>query len=506
MTAPVDSSPLNIVILTTEAVPFAKTGGLADVCGSLPQQLAQRGHKVTVIMPAFRQVFSAGQTIEPTEHNVSVAIAGKTVNARLLKSHLPGDQCEVLLIDQPSYYDREQLYGDAQGDFWDNCERFTFFCRAALSAIDTLDSPPDVVHCNDWQTGLIPAYIANRFESHPWMDHVATIMTIHNMAYQGQFWHWDMLLNGLGWDQFTPDKMEFYGHLNLLKAGLVFADSITTVSQRYAEEIQQPEFGCGLDGVLRNRHQVLSGIVNGVDYQIWDPATDEHLDAHYGIDDWKAGKRANRSALRQEMGLEDNPEIPLIGLIGRLADQKGWDLVTEMMNNWLGEGSPVQWVVLGTGDHRYHQTLSDLASRYSKRLAVHLGFSDRLAHRIEAASDMFLMPSRYEPCGLNQLYSLRYGTVPIVNPTGGLSDTVTDANEETVRLQTATGFHMSHYNARSLGETLDRAVTTYRENPGVWDQIVATGMQQDWSWQQSATRYEQIYLETIDRLHGAAVG
>ncbi|MEZ6089778.1 MAG: glycogen synthase GlgA [Pirellulaceae bacterium] len=490
---------MNIVIATSEAVPFAKTGGLADVCGSLSLQLRKLGHNVTVIMPAFRQVFKCGLPIEPTEISFPVAIAGKSVSARILRSHLPDSDCEVLLVDQPVYFDREGLYGDAQGDYWDNCERFAFFCRAALSAIDQLDSPPDIVHCNDWQTGLIPAYIANRFDSHPWMMHATSVMTIHNMAYQGQFWHWDMLLTGLGWDQFTPDKMEFYGHLNLLKTGIVFADAITTVSERYAQEIQQPDHGCGLDGVLRLRRHLLTGIVNGVDDQIWNPATDPHLESNYDIDNWKAGKHANRSAIRTEFGLDDDPDLPLIGLVGRLAEQKGWDLVTDLMNNWLGEGTPAQWIVLGTGDLRYHQTLSELAARFGKRLAVHLGFSDRLAHRIEAAADIFLMPSRYEPCGLNQLYSLRYGAIPVVNPTGGLADTVVDATEQSIHERRATGFYMHGYHTRALGEALDRAVSLYRDHPTAWEQLVLTGMRQDWSWKRSAVRYEQLYQETIER-------
>lgn len=493
---------MKIVFLTTEAVPFAKTGGLADVCGTLPARLAARGHQVSLIMPAFRQVFQSGQEIASTDESVLVQIAGKSVTARLLKAQFPGSTCDVWLIDQPQYFDRDHLYGDSQGDYWDNCERFAFFSRAALSAIDRLPWQPDIVHCNDWQTGLVPAYVANRFEDHPWMDQAATVMTIHNMAYQGQFWHWDMLLTGLGWDQFSPDRMEYYGHLNLLKSGLVFSDSITTVSARYAEEIQTSEHGCGLDGVLRNRSSVLAGIPNGVNYDIWDPSTDQHLDENYSIENWKVGKAANRSALREEFGLPDDPSVPLVGLVGRLADQKGWDLVIDLMNNWLSEGSPVQWIVLGTGDLKYHQSLSELASRFSKKLSVHLAFSDRLAHRIEAGSDIFMMPSRYEPCGLNQLYSLRYGSVPMVNPTGGLADTVTDATDEAIDRGTATGFYMSSFHSHALGEALSRAVSIYREQPEIWGQIVRTGMQQDWSWRRSAIRYEQLYRDTIARKLG----
>ena len=495
---------LKIVFLTTEAVPFAKTGGLADVCGTLPSRLAERGHKVTLIMPAFRQVFDCGQEIVSTDESICVEIAGKTVSARVARSQFPDSNCEVLLVDQPQYFDRDQLYGNEQGDFWDNCERFAFFCRAALSVIDRMEWTPDIVHCNDWQTGLIPAYVANKFEQYDWMDHAATVMTIHNMAYQGQFWHWDMLLTGLGWDQFSPDRMEYYGHLNLLKSGIVFADAITTVSARYAQEIQEPQHGCGLDGVLRSRSSVLAGIANGVNYEVWDPSNDQLIDQQYTVSNWQSGKAANRAALREEFGLPDESDTPLVGLVGRLADQKGWDLVIDLMNNWLAEGSPVQWIVLGTGDLRYHQALSELASKYSKKLSVHLAFSDRLAHRIEAGSDIFMMPSQYEPCGLNQLYSLRYGTVPVVNPTGGLADTVTDATDETIERGTATGFYMSSFHSHALGEALDRAVKIYREQPEIWGRIVRTGMQQDWSWRRSAIQYEQLYSDTLARKHGSA--
>ncbi len=406
---------MDIVFFSTEAVPLAKTGGLADVCGVLPRKLEARGHQVALFMPAFRQVAQSGLRIELTDIHVNIPVAGKTISGRILKTQLPESRVPVYLIDQPELFDRDALYGDSRGDYLDNCKRFVFFCRGGLQAIDALGLQPEIVHCHDWQAGLIPAYLATKLDRRPWMDRVATLLTIHNLAYQGQFWHWDMLLTGLGWEYFNWQQMEFYGQLNLLKTGLVFADALSTVSPRYADEIKQPTNGCGLDGVLRARAESLVGITNGVDYETWDPEHDLHLDAPYDPDRWETGKAINRAAICQDLGLEGNSDWPLVGLVGRLADQKGWDLVIEVMQHWLSEHRPVRFAVLGTGEMRYQQRLGELAAQYPQQLGVHLGFSDRLAHRIEAGSDIFLMPSRYEPCGLNQLYSLRYGAVPVVN-------------------------------------------------------------------------------------------
>lgn len=485
-----------MIFLTTEAVPFAKTGGLADVCGALPIELASRGHRPLVLMPAFPQIHLAGVPIETTDISFAVPINDKIVGGRLLRSKLPGSEVPVYFIDQPQYYGRPALYGDAAGDYGDNCERFAFFCRAALQAITRLGCGADILHCNDWQTGLVPAYVRTEFERHPWMRKAATVLTVHNLAYQGHFWHWDMQLTGLPWEYFNPGGMEFYGHLNLLKTGLVFADSLSTVSPQYAKEIQTPEHGCGLDGVLRDRAADLVGIINGVDQSIWDPRTDPHLVKTYDEQTYMEGKSANRTALRAEFDLPDESRVPLIGLIGRLADQKGWDLVIEAMRDELERDSPMQWVVLGTGDPRYHKSLQELADEYPNRLGLRLGFSNSLAHLIEAAADMFLMPSRYEPCGLNQLYSLRYGTVPVVNPTGGLADTVVDTTAETLAAGAATGFHMREYSVDALVAALWRGALIYWDDPQNWARIVQTGMRQDWSWRKSAAEYERLYSKT----------
>ncbi|WP_153557807.1 glycogen synthase GlgA [Roseimaritima sediminicola] len=497
---------MNIVLITTEAVPFAKTGGLADVCGALPVQLAEHGHDVAVIMPAFRQIHNAGQPISHTALTVHVTLEGRDYSARVLQSTLPGSEVPVYFIDHPEMFDRPQLYGDSEGDYQDNCLRFSFFSQACIQAIDLLELPVDIVHCNDWQTGLVPAYIATGFGGYAWMERAATIMTIHNLAYQGVFHKHLLPQTGFGWEHFRADELEYYDQLNLLKTGLVFADTLSTVSARYAKEIQTDQHGCGLQGVLRRRAGSLVGIPNGIDTSVWDPATDPHLAMNYSISNWTQGKAANKRDLQESFGLTSSEEAPLIGLVGRLAEQKGWDLVIEAMRHFLSTGNRAQWVVLGTGSPEYHEALSRLARHYSDRLGLHLGFSDALAHRIEAGSDIFLMPSRYEPCGLNQLYSLRYGTVPVVNPTGGLADTVVDATSENINDGTATGFHLPTFDSYGMIETLSAAFSMRTNSPEKWAQIIQSGMTRDWSWGRSAIRYEQVYADTIARKTGRVWG
>jgi starch synthase len=400
----------------------------------------------------------------------------------------------VYLVDQPAYFDRPALYGQGNEDFPDNCERFVFFCRAVLEALAQLDLRPDVLHCNDWQTGLIPALYQAEFKRRPGYPCLANLLTIHNLAYQGSFWHWDMLLTGIDWKYFNWQQMEFYGQLNLLKTGIVFADAITTVSPRYAEEIQTYEFGCGLEAVLRHRSAAVSGILNGIDMEEWNPSHDEHLVARYDWRTWREGKAACKMALQKELGLSPSPQTPLIGSIGRLASQKGWAILLPVLEKWLMQ-SEAQWAVLGSGDWEYHQALQDLARRFPHKLGLRLEFSDALAHRIEAGADLFVMASRYEPCGLNQMYSLRYGTLPVVFHTGGLADTVIDASDENIQQKTANGFSFHEFTADGLHAALQRAVKSYNDYPGLWDQMVVRGMQQDWSWSRSARRYQEIYQQ-----------
>ncbi|NQT14691.1 MAG: glycogen synthase, partial [Planctomycetes bacterium] len=349
----------------------------------------------------------------------------------------------------------------------------------------------DVIHANDWQTGLVPAYLKVEYSALPRYASIACLFTIHNMGYQGQFWHWDMLLTGLDWKYFNWHQLEFHGKLNLLKTGLVFADAISTVSPQYALEIQTPESGVGLEGVLRHRRDVLSGILNGVDYTVWDPAVDPLLAANYDLHTVATGKPVCKAALQDELGLPSRPDVPVVAMIGRLARQKGFDLVADMIPHWV-EKSDVQWVILGTGDLQYEERFLALAKRFPEKVAARLEFSDVMAHKIEAGADLFLMPSRYEPCGLNQMYSLRYGTVPVVRQTGGLADTVVDADDGALADGTANGFSFSEDSRQALDETLQRALDAYR-SPPVWSRLVQAGMCQDWSWARSARQYVELY-------------
>lgn len=477
-------------------MPLAKTGGLADVCGVLPRELANLGHRCVLFMPGYRRSLASGLPMEVTDFGFTIPMGGRHIACRLLRTQLPGSNVEVILVDQPQYFDREFLYGDAQGDYRDNCERFAFFCRAVIHAIELMNLQPDIVHCHDWQTGLVPAYIATGTGGYAWTSRAASIMTVHNLAYQGRFWHYDMVHTGLDWQYFNWKQMEFYGDVCFLKTGLVFSDAVTTVSPTYAEEIRTPEHGCGLDGVLRDRGNTLIGIVNGVDYSVWNPATDRFLPQTYDVGNWRIGKRDCKQQLRAELGLSSTDTV-LIGIVSRLAAQKGWDLIIPLMQRWLQAYKPVQWVVLGTGEETTELELSRLAEHNRSRLAARLEFSESLAHRIEAASDIFLMPSRYEPCGLNQLYSLRYGTVPVVHATGGLVDTVVDATHESLADGIATGFAFHGYRLDELEHTLGRAIEICRTEPLVWAKLVENGMRQDWSWHRSAMQYSELYERTV---------
>jgi starch synthase len=493
---PIGMDALNILLASSEVVPFAKTGGLADVCGALPIELARLDHQVTVMLPAYRSARRCGQPIEPTNVKFDIPIGSKIVRGQLLKSMLPDSDVPVYLIEQDDYYDRPDLYRSKGEDYRDNCERYVFFCRAVLESVRLLQLDIDILHCNDWQTGLIPAILKIDYGHTPGYDNISSLLTIHNMAYQGQFWHWDMLLTGVDWKFFNWRQMEFFGGLNLLKTGLVFADAI--------HEIQSAPLGCGLEGVLQQRADVLSGIVNGVSYDSWNPATDPDIAAQYDDTSWPSGKAFCKAALQREFGLPEEHRTPVIGLIGRLADQKGWDLVTEVMRRWVRE-QKVQWIILGTGEPHYHELLSSLANEYPYRVGLRLEFSDALAHRIEAGADMFLMPSRYEPCGLNQLYSLKYGTVPIVRATGGLMDTITDATEENLADHVANGFSFEHYDVGEMEQTLHRALSIYHNRQEVWSQLVTTAMRQDWSWSVSARRYVDLYASMVARNPAARV-
>jgi starch synthase len=496
MTLNGDSTPLHIVIAGSEAFPFAKTGGLADVLGALPAALERLGHKPVVMIPAYRGIEKGGR-IEDTGLRFSVPIGTKHVAGGVLRGTLPGSDTPIYFIKQDEYYDRPGLYADKNQSYVDNCERFTFFNRAIIEAVHLLDLKADVVHVNDWHTGLLPVYLKTEFRDVPRFRNTASLMTIHNMEHQGVFWHWDMLLTGLDWSYFNWRQMEAYGQLNLLKSGLVFSDGINTVSPRYAQEIQTPDFGCGLDGVLRSRAADLTGIINGVDYAVWNPTTDKFLPKAYGPQNVREGKAAAKAQLQHQLGLEVRADMPLVGFIGRLVPQKGIDLIVDVLREWV-RTQDVQWAFLGgDGDPKLGDELARLAGGNPQKVAVRIEKSEELAHRIEAAVDMFLMPSRFEPCGLNQLYSLKYGTVPVVHAVGGLANTVVDASPENIRSGNATGFSFSGATAARFEEVLFRACTMFRGQPESWAKLQQNGMNQDWSWDRSARDYVDLYRRLI---------
>lgn len=485
-----------ILLATSEAIPFAKTGGLADVAGTLPIELARLGHEVTVIMPAYRCVHEAGIDIQATDIHFEAPVGNQLIQGSFLEAVLPESDVTIYFVKQDEFFDRAQLYGEDGQDYRDNCQRFVFFCRSALESIRLLDLEVDVLHCNDWQTALIPMYLGAEYTHSPGYNSLGTLLTVHNLAYQGRFWHWDMLLTGLDWKYFNWRQLEYYGDLNLLKGGIATADAINTVSPTYAQEIQTAELGCGLEDILRFRSDDLSGIINGVNYDVWDPHTDESIAQKYDAASWRAGKAACKADLQKELGLATDPNTLLLGFVGRLVEQKGVSVIAEVMKRWVHR-LPAQWAILGSGDKSIERELQELASAYPGCASVNLVFSEPLAHRIEAGADAFLMPSHFEPCGLNQMYSLRYGTVPIVHDTGGLSDTIVHASATNLAAKTANGFSFENFDADSLERTLNQAQELYGNQTEKWRQLVNTGMNQDWSWMRSAQAYGQLYERII---------
>ena len=483
---------MNILFATSEVYPYAKTGGLADVSAALPASLSRLGHKTCVIMPAYKKALESGQDIWPLEVELAIPIWNKTVYGSLLESRLPGTDVPVYLVMQDQYFDRDGIYNHHNEDFSDNCERFVFFSRAVLESIRLLNLEIDVLHTNDWQTGLVPAYLDVLYRQSLGYKNITSIHTIHNLAYQGVFWHWDMALTGLDWRYFTPECLEFYGKLNLLKAALMFADGITTVSPTYSREIQTPDFGCALDGVLRHRRADLQGILNGIDTDLWNPRIDIRIPAQYDETNVFERKPLCKAALQREFGLNEREHSPIIGVVGRLAQQKGIDLVAEVIPYWV-EDHDVQWVMLGTGDPWLERRLLALAELYPNNVAVRLEFCDHSSHLIEAGSDMFAMPSRYEPCGLNQLYSLAYGTLPIVRQTGGLADTITHPTPDTLSNGTANGFSFRDADLGGLNWAIGEAIRCYKTDRPTWQQLILNGMAQDFSWRNSALKYVEFY-------------
>lgn len=499
------NAALSILVASSEVVGFAKTGGLADVCGYLPQALARLGHTAAVILPLYGVVRRGKQAIRPTDIVLSIPHQGRMVPTRLWRSNMPGSDVPVWLVENPELFERDDpaqgrtiyqyMHFGLKRDYADNLERFSFFSRAVLEAVPHLGFIPDILHANDWQTGLIPAYLRELYQHRPGYRRIRTLFTIHNIAYQGTFPAEMFPQTGLSWKLFNHTQIEFYNQVNLLKTGVLFADWINTVSPTYSEEIRTTYFGCGLDGVLTENRTRLSGIVNGVDYASWNPETDPLIASRYSPDAVEPGKGFCKAAVQKAFHLPEKPRTPMFGMIARLVEQKGVDLLIRGAEELFEYD--VQVVVLGDGDPDYHHRLTLLHQRYPDKLGLYLGFDETLAHQIEAGSDLYLMPSMFEPSGLNQLYSLKYGTPPIVRHTGGLADTITDTTPATLAAGTATGFSFVAFTPHAFVQTCVRAASLYRDAPADFHRVVRAGMLQDWSWERAAASYEVVYRGLI---------
>lgn len=473
---------MDIVFVSSEVSPFAKTGGLADVSGSLPKALKSMGHNITIMLPRYQQIHGVDYVTD-----LPVDMDGHLETAIIRRTTLPadkGDPVEVFFIDNYKYFFRPHLYG-----YPDDGARFNFFCKAALAALPYLKLSPQVIHCNDWQTALIPLFLKVKLTDDPYYNNMGTLLTIHNLQYQGHFDRGILRTLALGDEFFTPEKLEFYGRVNFLKAGLIYADVLNTVSKKYALEIQTPEMGEGLDGVLRTRAKDLYGIINGIDYDEFNPETDPHIKVNYNIDTWEK-KRENKTFLQNELDLE-NKDVPLIGMVTRLVEQKGIDLVGSIADQLAS--LDVQFVLLGAGEDRYQEMFTKLALKYRRKVAVRIGLDIGLAQRIYAGADFFLMPSRFEPCGLGQLISMRYGTIPIVRATGGLEDTVIDYARDR---NNGTGFVFKQYTPESLWQCLNQALKIW-SHPAHRERLIKNAMKTDFCWKTSARQYVDLYHRAV---------
>lgn len=474
---------MNIVFAASECVPFAKTGGLADVVGALPQALAELGHSVSVYLPKYKQ------TKLPEAKVLLRSITVPFDDQYRFCSVLDGGKrlgVQFYFIDCPAFFDREALYGTPAGDYPDNAERFALYCRAVLEASKVL-GVPDIFHCHDWQSALIPVLLRTSYQKDPVYRATRTVFTIHNIGYQGLFEPDTLALLMLPWDLFTIDKMEFWGKVNFLKGALTFSDHITTVSRKYAHEIQTSEYGFGLEGVLRARAGSVSGILNGVDYNEWDPARDKHIVRQYSPENLEGKKECKYDLLRQFSVEKASIELPVIGIVSRFVAQKGFDLIAEIAHDLAR--LPLVMTVLGSGDKEYQELFLKLSKQFPEKIAVKVAYDNALAHKIEAGADMFLMPSRYEPSGLNQMYSLKYGTVPIVRATGGLDDTIEPWD---AAARKGTGYKFSAYSGVALLNCIHEALRAFKDQAN-WKKLMQNGMKKDFSWAASAREYVKIY-------------
>jgi starch synthase len=476
---------MKILLASSEVHPYSKTGGLADMVGALGKVLARCGHTVGVVTPLYQGIRERFPELRRLEMPLEFPLGTDRFKAEVWSLE-PNVGLRLYFIDQPGFYQRSSLYQKHGVDYPDNAERFIFFCKAIAHLALHLDWKPEVLHTQDWQTGLAPLFIAHQRRLPVASNPLRTCMTIHNLAYQGIFPPGRYALTGLPWDYFTPSGVEFYGQMNCLKAGIAFADVITTVSPRYAREITTQEFGCGLDGLLRHRQNALFGILNGVDYEEWKTISNPFIQYPYSPKDL-SGKTADKLALQQSFGLPADANIPLFGNIGRMVEQKGVDIMLGALEEMLGAN--LQFVMIGEGAQVFERAYLDLARRYPAKVAVKVGFDERLSHQIEAGCDFFLMPSRFEPCGLNQMYSLRYGTIPIVRMTGGLDDTVIDIRED---VEEADGIKFRDCSGHSLATAVRKALALYQE-PELFERFRLNAMAADFSWERTAAEYTEVY-------------
>ena len=490
---------LKVLIVSPEAVPFAKTGGLADVAGALPDAISSLGHQVKLILPRYKIIDEEKFKLKEIPLNLSdMTLGEKKTKIHLKKTTQKDSEVEYLFLVNDYYFEREELYRDPNTgfDYKDNDERFILFARGTLEILKSLGWQPDIIHCNDWQSALIPAYLKTVYAGDPFFKNTVTVFSIHNIAYQGNFTKETFKKIGVKEELFYPTSpFEYWGNCNFLKIGISYADVLNTVSEQYMVEIQSSnEFGYGMEGILRTRSDDLHGVLNGIDYQVWNPEIDKLIPFNYTPDDL-SGKRKNKEHLLKLSNLPlTKKDIPLIGIISRLADQKGFDLLAEIKDELMK--LDLKFVILGTGEKKYHDLLSLLEKKYPKKLKVNLTFDNKLAHLIEAGADMFLMPSRYEPCGLNQLYSLKYGTVPVVRETGGLADTIQDYDPKT---EEGTGFVFKDYDSDELIKVIKRALKLYQDKKK-WQKLMLSGMKKDFSWKASAEKYIQLYKKALEKL------
>lgn len=480
---------MRIVIASPEAVPFIKTGGLADVAGTLWKEYRLMKHEAMIILPLYKKIKDSRTALKDTGITIDVPVGDTVVAGRIYS-----DQSSAYFIRCDEFFDRPELYGTPQGDYSDNASRFVFFARGVLEACKALNLSPDIIHCNDWQTGLVPLYLQTLYKGDAFFRNTATFFSIHNIGYQGIFPASEMQLTNLGKELFTPEGIEFYGKVNFLKAGLLAADILGTVSTTYAKEILMKEYSFGLDGVLRKREEDLYGIINGIDYGEWNPSRDIFLPAAYSHKNI-SGKALCKKELMQVLfhpeDLAAAERMPLMGMVGRLTEQKGLDLVVEALPELLSFG--VKLAILGKGDEKYQKDLLEIAGRHKGMISVTIGFDDSLAHRMYAGTDFFLMPSRYEPCGLGQLIALRYGSIPIARKTGGLADTILDYEPLASK---GTGFLFSDYTPAAFLDAVKRALCVYTDSQKKLG-MITEGMKMDYSWKKSAQRYIDLYKNAL---------